>query len=173
MAMETALGLRERLDVAQERLFHALSGVTEEQFKRRPPATEQDPHPWSIAEVLAHMLWADRLWSSRINQALQGSAVEIEPSDPEEHESAARAGRVAPVPQMVHGLLGARREVDKLIEQGEALGPTWRERGLWHPRTTERLTVAWMLDKIASHHEEHCEHVEALREVIGVRGQTS
>ncbi len=166
--MDSAQALRLRLEAAQSRLFTLLSGVTEEQFKRRPPATADDPRPWCIAEVLAHLLSGERLWAGRVAQALAQDGSEILPSAPEDHEAGARVGRQVPVPQLIHGLLGVRREVEKLLD-GATTPAGLPPNGLWHPRLQERLDLAWMFDKVAGHHEEHCAHIEALRAFVGAQ----
>lgn len=167
--MESASELRERLDAGHRRLFLLLSGVTEEQFKRRPPATPNDPRPWSIAEVLAHLLDGERLWAGRIASALAEDGAAITPSPPEAHDEGARAGRLAPVPQLIHGLLGARRETEKLLAKASRADGSLLPNTLWHPRLGQRLDLAWMFDKVAVHFAEHCEHVEALRAAAGAR----
>ncbi|HXH21657.1 MAG TPA: DinB family protein [Dehalococcoidia bacterium] len=167
--MESADEIRRRLQDGQSRLFALLSGVTEEQFKRRPPATADDPQPWCIAEVLAHLLSHERLWAERIRLALQSDGARIDPSPPEAHEENARAGRHAAVPQLIHGLLGVRREVQKLLDT--STGPRGRmlPNTLWHSRLQQRLDLAWMFDKVAGHHEEHIAQIAALREAVGAR----
>ncbi len=107
--MPTTLELRQRLMAVQELSMRLLSGVTEEQFKRRPPATAEDPNPWCIAEVLAHVLFIEQLWDGRIALALVEDGATITPSTEEAHEEGARRGRQVPVPTLIHGLLGARR----------------------------------------------------------------
>ncbi len=167
--MTTASELRERLNAAQERLTRALHGVTEEQFKRRPPPTPDDRSPWCIAEVLAHVLFIEQLWDRRIDQALSDDGTAITPSPEEAHEEGARRGRHAPVPLLIHGLLGARHETEKLLDRGQAEDGGLKPNTLWHPRLQETLDLPWMFAKIAGHFEEHCPHVEALRELAGAR----
>lgn len=167
--MPTTLELRQRLMAVQELSMRLLSGVTEEQFKRRPAATAEDPKPWSIAEVLAHNLTIEQTWTARIGQALREDGATIEPSAPEAHEEGARRGRAVPVPLLIHALLGARRETEKLLERAEAPGGGLLPNALWHPRLQERLDMAWMFEKIAGHHEEHCAQIEALRDSVGAR----
>jgi len=159
--------LRRRLEAAHARLLLAISGVTEEQFKRRPAATPDDPEPWCIAEVLAHVLGAVRLWSERIKRALEHDDAAIVPSAPEEHERVARSGRGAPVPQLVHGLLAGRREVEKLIERSITGEGEFLARSTWHPRLGEHLDLAWMFEKIVGHAEEHALDIEERRLKVG------
>ncbi|HEX5367818.1 MAG TPA: DinB family protein, partial [Dehalococcoidia bacterium] len=117
---------------------------------------------WSIAEVLAHLLQQERLRAERIGVALREDGVGITPSDPEAYREGARAGRVAPVPQLIHGLLASRRQIERLLDEAEAL-QDGLERGVQHP-LMGRQTVAWMLrEKVIEHEREHVEQIEALK----------
>lgn len=165
--MTSASELQERLNAAQERLTRALAGVTEEQFKRRPPATPDDPSPWCFAEVLAHVLHIERLWVERIALALSEEGATIRPSPPEAHEAMARRGRQVPVPLLIHGLLGARHEALKLLDRAQTPDGGLRANALWHPRLEERLDLGWMFEKIAAHQEEHAGQIEELRQTVG------
>jgi hypothetical protein len=157
------------MDEGQHRLFMLLSGVTEEQFKRRPPATVEDPSPWSIAEIVAHVLLTERLWVDRIATALEHDGGEIKPSPPEAHDQGARSGRQVPVPQLIHGFLGSRRRVEKLLAAATTNGDALKTNSLWHPRLGERLDLAWMFAKIADHAIEHAAQIEAARQAVGAR----
>jgi hypothetical protein len=165
--MTAARELRDRLDAAQESLTRALAGITEEQFKRRPPATPEDPTPWSIAELLAHLLTIERTWYERVAQGLVDDGSEITPSPPEAHEEGAKIGRSVPVPTLIHGLLGARRVTLNLLGRATAEDGRLVQRTLWHPRLQQRLDLQWMFEKIAGHHEEHQQQIATLRQAVG------
>jgi DinB superfamily len=161
----TPAELRQRLDIAHQRLLEAIAGLTEEQLKRRPAG---DDAAWSISEVLAHLLANQRLWPERVSLALREDGATVTPSPPEGRDAEARRGRSAPVPQLVHGLLAARREVERLLALSTMPDGGWLDRGIWHPRLERRLTVEYLFDKrIASHVEEHAEQVEQMRADLG------
>ena len=161
--------LKDELRAGRERLLAAIAGVSEEQFKRRPTsppnphsASREGEQGWSIAEVLAHLLALERAWSERIAQALAEDGAEVRPIADETLAEAARAGRVAPVPQLIHGLLAARRELGGLIDRAAAVEAGF-ERAVMHPRRG-RLTVAWMVRTYGIEHEaEHTTQIEAIR----------
>jgi uncharacterized damage-inducible protein DinB len=159
----TASDLGRDLEAARRRLLASISGVTEDQFKERPAPTSGDPAPWSIAEVLAHMLWIELLWAGRMALVFKDGA-SITPSEPEAHLREAAAGRRAPVPQLIHGLVAARRQVERGFAglDDEALA-----RDVWHPRLQERLSLAWMVTKIIGHENEHTDQIEEIRTRIG------
>ena len=156
--------LRKQLDAARARLLVAIAGVTEEQFKRTPEPLPDDPQPWSIAENLSHVLAIERTWAQRIALTLTEERPEILPSPPEAHAEGAAAGRRAPVPQLIHGLLASRREVERSLDN---LADERLARTAWHPRLGQHLTIEWMLQKILEHENEHCLQIEALRRRLG------
>jgi hypothetical protein len=157
--------LKTLLTATRKRLMRAVSGVSEQQFKRRPEPSAEDAEPWCIAELLAHILDFEQLWTGRIAQALVAPESRVTPSDDEQHEAARRAGRGAPVPQLIHGLLATHRELDKLVGRAEAEGGL--EHTVLHP-TRGRLTVAWMIEVYGIEHlAEHTATIEELRAVVG------
>jgi hypothetical protein len=167
--MAAAAEIQQRLTAVQGRLTALLTGVTEEQFKRRPEATPGDPAPWSIAEVLAHLLSNEQLWDERIELALDRDGASITPTDEGHHEAGASRGRRVPVPVLVHGLLGARRRTERLLERATGVDGAIVPNAAWHPRMQRRLDLVWMFEKIIGHSEEHCPQVEAIREAVGAR----
>ena len=76
-----------------------------------------------------------------------------------------RAGRIAPVPQIIHGLLAARRDLERLLE---AVG--LRDDGLYltvlQP-VRGVLRIEWMVRKVIDHEKEHVGQIEALRSSVG------
>ena len=163
MPDDDAAALRRDLQAGRARLLAVVSGVSEQEFKRRPPAGPTTDGPnWCIAEVLAHLLQQEKLRAARIATALDQDGAIITPSTDEEHYEAARAGRASPVPQLIHGLLASRREIEKLLERAESI-----EGGLdcavEHPKFG-RQTVEWILrEKVIAHEEEHAQQIEAIK----------
>ena len=144
-------------------MLAVVSGVTEQDFKRRPPSMpDAERAPWCIAEVLAHLLQQEKLRAERIEAALERDGASITPSTDEEHFEAARAGRASPVPQLVHGLLASRRAIEKLLERAAAI-ESGLDRGVMHP-ALGRQTVAWMLrEKVIEHEDEHAQQIETIK----------
>ena len=117
---------------------------------------------WSIAEVLAHLLQQERLRAERIATALRQDGVVVVPSGAEARREGARAGRVAPVPQLIHGLLASRRQIEKLLDEAEAVR-SGLDRAVVHP-VRGRETVASMLRKqVIEHEQEHVAQIEKLK----------
>ncbi len=166
--MSTLTQLSNDLESGRGGLLLAISGVTEEQFKRRPePDPKDEQAGWSIAEILAHLLASERLWAQRIRLALKDDGCVITPSDPGEQVQQARTGRSAPVPQLIHGMVAVRREVEGLLaEAGSIEGGL--ERSVVHPIHGSQRT-AWMFaEKIIAHEAEHLRQIEALKTIAAM-----
>jgi hypothetical protein len=156
--------LQTDLRAGRERLLRVIAGVSEEQYRRRPetPATADR---WSIAEVLAHLLSQEKLRAGRIATALENDGAIIDPSPPEMHDKDARAGRSAPVPQLIHGLLASRREVEGLLERA-AKAERGLDRGVVHPQRG-RETIAYLIEaKIIEHEAEHTAQIERIKQTL-------
>ncbi len=151
----TASQLRSHLKESRERLFGSISGLSEEQF-RHVPAGET----WNIAAHLAHLLRVERLFAARTTAAL----LEDEPSFGSSGESTrvlsdddpALAQHLA-VPQIIHGMQAARRELDAVLDAGDAV----LERAVRHERLG-RMTVRDIIVKMAQHEDEHAADVARL-----------
>jgi hypothetical protein len=164
--MTDLAAMRTDLAAVRRRLLQSISGVSEEQFKKRPPAPEGDSGPnWCIAEVLAHLLQQERLRAERIALAVEQDGVPITPSTDDVHFEAARAGRASPVPQLIHGLLASRREVERLLDRAATL-PAALERSTLHP-SLGRQTIAWIVqEKLIAHEAEHVAQIEAIKAAL-------
>jgi uncharacterized damage-inducible protein DinB len=144
--------LRSGLHGSRERLFAAIRGLSEEQF-RYVPAGET----YAIATHLAHLLRIERVFAERARAALS----EHEPSVPstavKNDDDPALAQHLA-VPQIIHGMLNARRELDALLAGCDeaSLG-----RAIVHERIG-RMTIADIAVKMAAHEEEHAAEIAKL-----------
>jgi uncharacterized damage-inducible protein DinB len=157
--MPSALEVEDALRDSRERLLDAIRGVTEEQFKRRPA------EGWSIAEVLAHLLATEKTRAEQLSAALAGGGVGSLSINNERRLEDAAAGRRAPVPQLVHGLLAARRETERLLQkaaESSALEQNLLGRGRGD------LTVGdLLLRRVAGHEAGHVRQIEALKRGFG------
>lgn len=157
----TAAEIQQRLSQGRERLLATISGVTEEQFKRRPP-----DGGWCIAEVLAHQLASEKLWAERVALAVQQDGIAIAPADIEALDAQVRAGRTAPVPQLIHGLLATRRGIETLLGRTDSL-EGGIGRSVTHPERGP-MTIEFILgEMVAAHEAEHVDQIEALKLVVG------
>jgi hypothetical protein len=169
MTDPTPQDLSRKLSDCRARLLQTIAGVTEQQFKQRPPPSPADPQPWCIAEVLSHLLDAERRTTSAIALALEQDGATYTRWEEAERIERARAGRLAPVPQLIHGLLASRREIERLLDRltatpdGLALHVADTQRGL--------LTIETLLrTDVIDHEATHVIQIEALRHAVGARG---
>jgi hypothetical protein len=165
--------LRHSLAEVRQQLLDTISGVSEEQFKKRPSVTEADAGPnWCIAEVLAHLLKQEGLRASRIAAAIVRDGAPVTPGTDEEHYEAARAGRASPVPQLIHGLLASRREVERLLDEAAAIDGGL-ERYTTHPQHGAQ-SIAWILQvKVIDHESEHIAQIESIKAALADQQQAA
>jgi uncharacterized damage-inducible protein DinB len=148
----TVSTLRSDLQGSRERLFALIRAVGEEQFRHVPPGES-----WSIAAHLAHLLRIERTFVERARRALTEDEPEIPSTRVHNDDDLALAQRLA-VPQIIHGMQAARRDLDALLGgcDGAALA-----RAVRHQRLG-RMTVADIAAKMASHEDEHAADVARL-----------
>jgi hypothetical protein len=157
--------IRSDLRADRERLLRVIAGVSEEQFRRRPNTAGATADGWSIAEVLAHLLSQEKLRTGRIAIALENDGAIIDPSPPEMHQKDARAGRSAPVPQLIDGLLASRRDVEGLLERA-VKAERGLDRGVEQP-LRGRETIAYVIQaKIIEHEAEHTDQIERNKQTL-------
>jgi uncharacterized damage-inducible protein DinB len=149
---ESVDGLLHDLQASRERLLAVVAGVTEEQFKRRPPV-ESVPvaGDWSIAEVLAHLLAVEQRRCARLEALLRGESEPAPRLTDEERNTEARHGRTVPVPQIIHGLLAARRRLERALPAPEA----------------NDTIAALVREDVIAHEGEHRAQIEAVKAVLG------
>jgi len=154
--------LRSALQASRGELFAAVRGLTEEQFRFTP-----DGAAWNVAAHLAHLLRIERVFAERGARAL----VEDEPfcasTAVANDDDPALAQHLA-VPQMIHGLQASRRDIESLLDGGDAA----LARAIVHERIG-RMTVEAIVRKMADHEREHTVDIAALaRQAQGARRVT-
>jgi uncharacterized damage-inducible protein DinB len=133
----------------------AISGLDEAGLRARPAAGS-----WTAAEVLTHLLTTERLFVERARAGLDADGYEIVPSSDAERTAHLDLAKRMAVPQIVHGLLAARRDTERLLA---AVTDASLERRLHHPRLGE-ITVGWLFGHIADHEVEHAGQIRELRQ---------
>ena len=148
----TAPQLRSELEASRERLFASIRGLSEEQFRHIPPG-----ETFSIATHLAHLLRIERVFTERARAALTQDAPFITSTSVKNDDDPALAQHLA-VPQIIHGMLNVRRELDALIS---ACDDAALARPIVHEHIG-RMTVAEIAVKMASHEHQHAADVARL-----------
>jgi DinB superfamily len=144
--------LRSALQGSQDRLFLLLRGMDEEQF-RFVPAGEQ----WCIATHLAHLWRVERVFVERARAALTQDEPAMPSTGAVNDDDPGLAQHLA-VPQIIHGLQAARRELDELLTSCDE---RQIERAIQHERLG-RMTVEAIATKMAQHDDEHAVQIARL-----------
>ncbi len=147
----TASHLRTDLQASRDHLFGLLRGLSEEQF-RFAPATDE----WNIAAHLAHLLRIERVFAERAARALREDTPHIASTAIHNDDDPGAAQRLA-VPQIIHGMQAARRDLVAVLDEGDAV----LERAVLHERIG-RMTVRDIVEKMAAHEREHAASIEGL-----------
>lgn len=142
-----------RMEASRSRLFAAITGLTEEQARTRPP----DGGP-SVSELLAHLM----IWEQRLHEAVSAATSQ----SGSRYVSAEPPGRTTPLPQLVHGLQAARRRTVLLLDR---LEPRQLGAATVGPES-ERTTVGALLERVPAHEEEHASEIERLRSWLEMQG---
>jgi hypothetical protein len=143
----------------RRKLFEAITGLTEEQMRRRADADE-----WSVAEILAHLPASERRMRLQASTACGRAGSDISFLSDEEREEAAARGATLPLPAIIHDLIAARWETVKFLD-GLSAGD-FAKRGR-HPQYGE-MTVEAILGAISYHERQHIEQITELREKLGL-----
>jgi uncharacterized damage-inducible protein DinB len=157
----TAPQLRSGLQNSRERLFSSIRGLNEEQF-RFVPAGET----YSIATHLAHLLRTERVFAGRARVGLTKHEPSVASTAVNNDDDPGLAQKLA-VPQIIHGLLNVRRELDELLAGCDEAA---LERALIHERIG-RMTVRDVVVKMAGHEEEHAAEVAKLVRQVPASGR--
>lgn len=131
--------LKATLQKSRDGLLASLRGLGEEQFRHTPDAS------WNIATHLAHLLRTERAYVARASAAARGERVAKRSPAVDNGDDPALAQRLA-VPQIIHGLQAARRQLEALLD--EAGG--------------DALTVTHVAGRVAAHESSHAGTIASL-----------
>ena len=163
---ESVDALLREMRASRERLLSVVAGVSEEQFKRRPPAeAEATAGRWSIAETLAHLFGAEQRACVRVEALLAGEYAAPFLIGEEARDEEARQGRAVPVPQIIHGLLASRRRLERALA-GAAPGDEAASTG---GGTVAAEVAAAVREDVIEHELEHVAQIEAIKAVLPSR----
>jgi hypothetical protein len=145
--------LKSDLEESRARLFDAIRGLTEEQFR----FVAADGDGWPIAAHLAHLLRIERVFAERARAALEQDEPHM-PSTRVQNDGDPGASQKLAVPQIIHGMLNARRDLVAVLDACDeaAVG-----RAIIHERLG-RMDIAAIAAKMASHEAEHSVEVARL-----------
>ena len=151
MRETTTADLAKELRASRDGLFASLRDLSEEQF-RFTPAGET----WNIATHLGHLLRIERVYAERGAAALRESEPFCASTAALNDDDPGLAQHLA-VPQIIHGMQAARRDIEALLQDGDAQ----LDRAILH-ETRGRMTVGDIVRKMAEHEREHAEPIASL-----------
>jgi uncharacterized damage-inducible protein DinB len=148
----TVSELRSGLQLSRQRLFAEIRGLAEEQFRHVPAGDD-----WCIAAHLAHLLRIERVFVDRARAALTQDEPHM-PSTRAANDDDPGLAQGLAVPQIIHGMQAARRELDELLA---GCDEQKLERAILHERLG-RMTVAQIAAKMVQHEDEHAAEIARL-----------
>jgi hypothetical protein len=144
--------LQTALQTSRARLFEAIRGLTEEQFRFVAAADR-----WPIAAHLAHLQRIEAVYADRARAALHEDQPFVASTRVLNDDDPGLAQHLA-VPQMIHGMLNTRRSLEALLA---ACSDADLMRSIRHetlgPMTIEQIGV-----KMSQHEDEHAAVVAQL-----------
>lgn len=144
--------LLSELRANREALFGSVRGLSEEQFRHTPSG-----ETWSIAAHLAHLLRIERVYAERARATLDEDQPFMASTKTHNDDDPGLAQQLA-VPQIIHGMLNARRDLEAVLEEGGGAG---LERAIRH-ETLGAMTIAVIAQKMAGHEREHGQVIVSL-----------
>jgi uncharacterized damage-inducible protein DinB len=145
--------LQSSLRESRGRLFTAIRGLTEEEFRFTPSAES-----WPIAAHLAHLLRSERIYTERARVALAEDEPLVASTRTSNDHDPGLAQRLA-IPQIIHGMLNTRRDLDAVLNACD--DRALQARAIRH-ETLGRMTLEQIMMKMAGHEAEHAADVAAL-----------
>jgi len=149
-----AADLLTQLRTSRERLLSAIGGLTEEGFRTRPGAGG-----WSVAEILVHVMDCEQRAAFRVAAALADD--DGNPAPAADSADVIARWQGAPTPQIVHGLLAARRSLETQIAK-------LSDEDLARPVQDAEgpVAMAAYVRRLIEHELTHVAQIEAVRDAI-------
>jgi len=149
-----------QLERSRAELMDAIAGLDEAGFRTRP-----DSAAWTAAEVLAHLLDTEQTLRGHAQAAIGQRDYSVSRTADDEREESARSAQRMAVPQLVHGLLAARRDTERTLagfSEGEL------RHSLRHEALGE-VTVGGLIRHLSDHESEHANQIRELRQALAAR----
>lgn len=137
--------LKANLVASRRDLFASIRGLSEEQFRFAPAGDG-----WSIAAHLAHLLRIERVYAERASIALLEDEPLVASTRVYNDDDPGLAQKLA-VPQMIHGMLNTRRDLECVLDLCAADGLS---RVIRH-ETLGAMSIEAIAVKVVEHESEH------------------
>ena len=149
--------LKKHLDAAEQspkQVAAAVSGLPEKTLHYKPA-----PDKWCILEVLGHLADVEIVYAYRLRQMLADKKPVIAPMD--QDDWARNLGYLDTPPAELIALYGLNRHANlRLLRR---LKSADLEKSAFHPEIQKNVTVAHLIESIATHGANHLEQIERLK----------
>jgi uncharacterized damage-inducible protein DinB len=153
----TEAELKKHLDAAEKspkQVAAAVSGLPEKVLRYKPA-----PDKWSILEILGHLADVEIVYAYRLRQMLADKKPVIAPMD--QNDWASNLGYMERPPAEMIALYGLNRHANLRLLQ--RLKPGDLEKSAFHPETQKNVSVAELLERMATHGANHLQQIERLK----------
>ena len=158
--------LKKHLEAAEKspkQVAAAVSGLPEKVLRYKPA-----PDKWCILEILGHLADIEIVYAYRLRQMLADKKPVIAPMD--QDEWARNLGYAETPPAEPVALYGLNRHANlRLLRR---LTPADLGKSAYHPEAKQDITVADLIERMATHGASHLEQIERLKKA-GVEPPTS
>lgn len=149
--------LKKHLDAAEKspkQVAAAVSGLPENVLRYKPA-----PEKWCVLDVLGHLADIEIVYGYRLRQMLADKKPVIAPMD--QNEWARNLRHAETPPAELIALYGLNRHANMRLLQ--RLKPGDLEKSALHPESGKQVTVADLVEKMATHGASHLEQIERLK----------
>lgn len=157
----TETELKKHIEAAEKspkQVAAAVSGLPEKVLRYK-----QSPEKWSIHDILGHLADIEIVYAFRLRQMLADKKPVIAPMD--QDDWAQNLGHLETPPAELVALYGLNRHANLRLLQ--RLKPDDLEKSAYHPETKQDLTVAQLIERMATHGASHLEQIERLKREAG------
>jgi DinB superfamily len=149
--------LKKHLDAAEKspkQVAAAVSSLPDKALRYKP-----GPDKWCILEVLGHLADIEIVYAHRLRQMLADKKPMIAPID--QNDWAGNLGYMDTPPAELIALYGLNRHANlRLLRR---LKPADLDRSAYHPELKKAVTVADLIERLATHGANHLEQIERLK----------
>lgn len=148
----------ETVEKSPKQIAAAVSGLPEKVLRYKP-----SPEKWCVHEILGHLADIEIVYAFRLRQMLADKKPVIAPMD--QADWARNLGHVQTPPVELVALYGLNRHANlRLLHR---LKPGDLEKSAYHPETKQDVTVAQLIERMATHGASHLEQIEKLKREAG------
>jgi uncharacterized damage-inducible protein DinB len=153
----TEAELKKHLDAAKnspQQIAASVSGLPEKTLRHKP-----GPEKWCILEILGHLADIEIVYAYRLRQMLADKKPVIAPI--EQNDWVRNLGHMETTAPELVALYGLNRHANLRLLQ--RLTPADLEKSAYHPEAKKDMTVAEIIENMATHGASHLQQIERLK----------